>query len=144
MLWNTLSRTWGPWQELQRIQSDMSRLLSGIPAQGLPTEYPPINVYAGEDGLKLVAELPGLDPSDIDVSVVQDTLTLKGGLAPEEPEKAEMHRRERRTGRFVRSVQLPYEIESDEVEARFRNGVLEVDLPRARAARPRRIAVKNT
>jgi HSP20 family protein len=145
MPWNpfNVNHPWSPLHELQRIQSDMDRLFRTWPGESAAREHPRINLWSGESGMKLCAELPGLDPSDIDVAVVGDTVTLKGEIADAAPETGEVHRRERRTGKFVRSFQLPFEIEGGEVEARFKNGVLEVDLPRARAQRPRRIAVKN-
>jgi HSP20 family protein len=145
MAWNPFDIThpWTPLHELQRIQSDMDRLFRSWPGELAAREHPRINLWSGEDGMKLCAEMPGLGPSDIDVAVVGETVTLKGEIPDMAPETGDVHRRERRTGKFVRTFQLPFEIEGGEVEARFKNGVLEVDLPRARAQRPRRIAVKN-
>jgi len=146
MVWNTLpGSAWNPWAELARMQSELHRLLdgpSGLPAQG---EFPPVEVWRGEPGLRLFARLPGFEPDDIEVSVVGDVLTLKG-TRPEDGEREgeTWHRRERRSGRFVRSFQLPFSIEADEVRASFQNGVLVVELPRSAAEKPRRIAIEAT
>jgi len=143
MHWNNLNTTWSPWQELHRIQSELGNLFQGSSEREHPSdEYPRINVWSGENELKLQAQLPGLAPADIEINVVGDTVTLKGTRPDLAGESDEVHRRERRTGKFVRSFQLPFEIEADEVVARFEHGVLEVDLPRARAQRPRSIAVQ--
>lgn len=144
MFWNTYDNTsWSPWQELRRIQSDMQRLFEDRTAGRTPLsgEFPRLNLWTGEHGLKLVAQLPGLDAENLSLSVVGDTLTLKGARDDAAGDD-QVHRRERQSGSFTRSVQLPYEIEADEVAASFKNGVLEVDLPRARAGRPRQINVQ--
>ena len=144
MVWNTITGpAWSPWTELARVQSELHRMLDGFeraaPAQG---EFPPIEVWSGEAGLRLYARLPGFDPGDIEVSVVGDVLTLKG-TRPEEAEKdgEAWHRRERGSGRFVRSFQLPFRVEPDGVKASFQRGVLEIELPRSAADKPRRITV---
>jgi HSP20 family protein len=143
MHWNTFNTTWSPWQELHRIQSDLGNLFQGASGRERASdEYPRINVLSGENELKLQAQLPGLAPEDIEINVVGDTVTLKGARSDVAGESDEVHRRERRTGKFVRSFQLPFEIEAGEVVARFKNGVLTIDLPRAHAQRPRSIAVQ--
>jgi len=147
MVWNALMRgavpAFGsPWRELERIRDQMDRLFAdsyGPTAQ----EYPAIELWSGEDGVVMHARLPGLSPKDIDLSVVGETVTLKGERPePEGGEKGTYHRRERETGRFVRTFQLPFPVEGDAVKARFRDGMLEVELPRAVADKPRKIAVK--
>jgi HSP20 family protein len=142
MVWNPwINRTWNPWQELSRFQAEMDRVLRGAPTEG--SEHPAINLWSGENGLRMHARLPGLDAGDIELSVVGDTITLKGGREDEGPEQATFHRRERPTGRFVRTFQLPFAIEAEDVEARFVDGILDVSLPRAKSERPRKIAVKS-
>jgi HSP20 family protein len=81
--------------------------------------------------------------NDLEISVVGDTLTLRGVRAPEKLGEGEnYHRRERGSGRFTRALQLPFRIEADEVSATLKNGVLNITLPRAQADRPRKIQVK--
>lgn len=133
---------WDPWRELSRIQSDMSRLFGDVSRVFTEREHPAVRISLGEEGAILEALLPGLEPVDIEISVNQDTLTLKGGRAAEEQNgDATWHRRERRTGRFARSFHLPFAVSADAVEASFRNGVLEVHLPRSEADKPRKIQI---
>jgi HSP20 family protein len=122
------------------MQSELDRLFRGV-ERATTNEFPPIDVWSGEEGLRIFARLPGFEPSDIDVSVVGDTLTLKGARPEESEQEGSWHRRERETGRFVRTLQLPFGIEVDAVQASFERGVLDVTLPRAAAEKPRRIAV---
>jgi HSP20 family protein len=144
MVWNAYTRSaWNPWLELSRMHSELNRLFESsertAPGRG---EFPPIEVWSGEEGLKLFAELPGFESGDIEASVVGDTLTLKGTRGEEGTGDGTWHRQERATGRFVRSFQLPFAIEQDGVKASLRNGLLEVELPRAASEKPRRIAVE--
>jgi HSP20 family protein len=91
----------------------------------------------------VTAELPGFNPDDVEVSVVQNTLTLRGSRTPEELKQGETyHRRERWNGKFVRTLELPFEVDHDKVEAQFRNGVLSIRLPRAPQNLPKKITVK--
>ena len=135
------SSGWDPWRELLRLHNQMDSVFSEIPGQGAD-EFPPIDVWSGEAGLVLVAQVPGVATDDIEVTVVGDLLTLKGSRTePETGNGQNFHRRERESGRFVRTVQLPYAIEAEQVKARFKNGLLQIDLPRAASERPRKIAV---
>ena len=101
-----------------------------------------MNVWTNEDGAVVTAELPGVAPEDIDISVVNETLTVTGTRSPEEVEGATYHRRERTYGRFTRSFQLPFQIDGEKVEASFEHGVLHIHLPRSEADKPRRITIK--
>lgn len=135
-----------PWREMERMCREMNRLFADSPtgfggyaARG----YPAMNIWTNENGVIVTAELPGVKAEDIEVSVVNDTLTLTGERKPEEPgEEVTYHRRERGAGRFTRSFQLPYQIEAGKVEAKFAKGVLHIMLPRAEADKPRKIAVR--
>lgn len=133
---------WAPLRGPQRPQSEISRPAN--PARDpRSTEYPPLNVWSNEDETIVQAELPGLAADDIDISVVQNTLTLRGSRNPEGLKEGESyHRRERWTGRFVRSLELPFEVENSKVEAEYKNGMLSIKLPRAEEHRPKKIAVK--
>lgn len=127
--------------ELQRLQRDMNRLFVGIPKAA--AEYPAINVWSGKDDYVLTAELPGIDPAKLEISVVGDTLTF-GGSQDFEPltEGETYHRQERSGGRFSRTLQLPFQINGEKVTAKYDKGVLEILLPRAEAEKPRKIAIK--
>jgi HSP20 family protein len=139
------SRTPSVWDEMERIQRDMNRILSSY-QRGVHSApgFPAINIWTGEDGAILMAEIPGVSPDELDISVVGDTLTLQGERKrPEIGENAQYHRQERGYGRFSRTMQLPFPIEVDKVEAAIERGVLKMTLPRAEADRPKRISVRN-
>ena len=138
------------WRELDRLRREMDRLFTDWPRSGWggAPAYPAMNVWTNEDGAVVTAELPGVAPEDIDISVVNETLTVTGTRQPElvrerdQVEGATYHRRERSQGRFTRSFQLPFRIEAGEVKASFERGVLHITLPRAEADKPKRIEVK--
>lgn len=135
-----------PWREMERLQREMNRLFSdastGFGPRVSPS-YPAINVWTNDEGVVVTAELPGVNPDEIDISVVGDTLTLKGARQPVELKEGEkFHRQERRFGSFTRTFQLPFQVEADEVEAVFEKGVLHVSLPRAEVDKPKKIAIK--
>jgi HSP20 family protein len=135
-----------PWREMERLRRDMNRLVSGISDQDAVATpgYPSINVWTSEDGAVVTAELPGVEASDIDISVVGDTLTLSGSRGSDElDEGGTYHRRERRHGRFTRAVKIPFPAEPDGVAAVFEKGVLTISLPRLEADKPRRITVRS-
>jgi HSP20 family protein len=90
----------------------------------------------------LTAELPGVDPADIDISVKDDVVTISGERKPPETDDATVwHRRERAYGRFSRVVQLPYRVDPERIEARMGDGVLQIELHRPEADKPRRIRI---
>ena len=135
-----------PFRELRRLQDEMGRLMGAFaPAGGLATAgggFPAVNVYAGRDGIALVAELPGVEPGDLEVHAHRDTLTLRGTRRPAAEEQQAYHRRERRSGTFTRTLQLPYRVDPGRVEARLENGVLRLSLGRPEEDKPRRIEVR--
>ena len=132
-----------PWQELDRLQREMNRLFATAPQQRMAPGFPAMNVWTNQDGAMITAELPGVNPDDIDISVVGETLTLSGSRQSEElQENDRFHRRERGYGKFTRAFELPFPVEADRVEATFNKGILYVFLPRAEADKPRKISVK--
>jgi HSP20 family protein len=136
---------WDPFAEMRRMQTAMNRLLADFDTRPAPVTYPPVNVWVGDDSAVVTAELPGVAENDIDLSVREDTLTIQGRREPAvDPEKTAWHRRERAYGRFSRVVDLPFRIDPDKVQARFTNGVLEVEMHRPEADRPKRIQITNS
>ena len=133
-----------------RMQHEMDRFLSSLrpgPGSLWSTQradvYPAINVYKDAEGFIVRAEIPGTDPTSVDLEISGDTLTLRGERRPPEvPDGAAFHRREREFGRFRRSLTLPEPVDSGKATASFNNGVLEVFLPHAVQAQHRRIEVK--
>jgi len=133
--------SWTPWRDFARMQHDVDRLFEAANDSYAPG-FPAVNVFTNDDQVIVSAELPGVPADKVDISVLDDTLTIKGARAAEEqPEGAIAHRRERGTGEFSRSVRLPFRVETGAVDAKFENGILEITLPRAEADRPRRIPV---
>ena len=115
---------------------------SGATAAPAVRDFPPVNLWLGENSVVVTAELPGIGADDVDISVQGDMLTLRGERKPESADGASWHRRERVYGRFSRSIQLPFRVDHDKVKARFDNGVLEIELTRPEADKPRKISVK--
>ena len=103
--------------------------------------YPPINVFRKGDDFAIVAEVPGVRKSDLDVQVKGNTIRISGTKSVAYPERAGVHRRERLGGRFDRVVSLPVEIDPDAVQAECRDGLLALLLPRAERDKPRSIKV---
>lgn len=134
-----------PLREMRRLQDEVNRVFRDlVPATAAEVEHPPVNVWTSDEGLVLVAELPGLTPDGIDVSLHGHELVIQGERVPEEGlEGARVWRRERPTGRFSRTVALPFRVDADRIDARYAHGVLEVVLPRVAEERPVRIQVKN-
>jgi HSP20 family protein len=140
-----LYRTPSVWQEMERLRREMNRLFDGTltgAARPAPS-YPAMNVWAGEEGLIVTAEVPGVSIEDLDINVVNETLTLSGRREPEDiGEEARYHRHERGYGRFTRTIQLPFRVDSEKVDATLTNGVLRIELPRVEEEKPRKITVK--
>jgi len=106
---------------------------------------PRVNLSETDKELHITAELPGVEEKDLDVSVTRDLLTIRGEKKHEHEEKGkDFHRIERSYGSFQRSIELPAEIDADRVQASFKQGVLNITLPKTERAqaRTRRITVK--
>ena len=150
MLWQDFGRKsfFEPWEDLrgefQRMQEEMNQLFTWT---GRPSahESPPLSVWVGEDRATIAVEVPGVDPKEIDISVSGEALTIKGNRSEYDLKKNETyHRREREYGSFTRTVSLPFRVESDKVDAKFKNGILTISANRAEADRPKKIAVKSS
>jgi HSP20 family protein len=107
-----------------------------------PGVYPQVNLSEDDDNLYVKAEVPGVESGDIELSVEEDSLILRGERKIVLPEKVNLHRRERTGGVFRRKINLPARIATTKVTAEVKNGVLRVTLPKAPEAKPRAIKVK--
>ena len=132
---------WDPFAEMSRIQDRFF---------GRPTEEreyawkPAVDIYEDADGIHVKADLAGVKPEDIKVEVENKVLTISGQRKLDHDEKREgYHRVERFFGTFSRSFALADEVSSDEIDAKYENGVLNVRLPKRPAAKRREIAVKS-
>ena len=129
-----------PFREIEELQERLSRAFGGQ-ASDNRTWAPPVDVVETEQGLQFAVYLPGVDPEKVEVSSDQSTLTVKAEREAEKPEGASYHRMEGLYGTFVRSFTVPQSFELAKVQARFKNGVLYLEVPKAESAQPRRIQV---
>ena len=128
-----------PFEQLQRELESM--LERAFRTEGASALYPPVNLFDAGADYVVKAELPGVPPEDIELTVQDNTLVLRGERRlPETAQSAAYHRRERGEGQFRRVVRLPGPTEG-EPQAQFRDGVLTVRLPKASQARPRRVTI---
>ncbi len=104
---------------------------------------PNIDIAENDDEIIIKAEIPGIDPKDIDISIAGETLTIKGEKKEEMENKGKhYHRVERSYGSFTRAINLPAPVMTDKVKAEDHNGVLEITLPKMEKAKAKRITVK--
>lgn len=140
---------WEPFSELVTLRDAMDRLfeesfvrpgrLLGWPAAGTV----PVDMYQQDGNIVVKAPIPGVKPEDVDVSVVGNTLTIRGEMKEEKEVKEEnVIRRERRFGSFSRSVSLPSPVDTSKADATFENGVLTLTMPIAEEAKPKQIRIK--
>ena len=144
MLKANIRTNWDPWQEFGRIQNEMNRVFSGVSGaiRSSVAAYPPLNVHSGDDRLVITAEVAGIDPQKIDITVTGEALTIKGERPAEQiAEKEKYHRRERVSGPFSRTLELPFEVDASRTEAQYKNGILQVVLYRPEEEKPRKITV---
>ena len=141
---------WTPFRELDEIER---RLDEALGRQLLPRRWrhflaeekgwaPAIEMFEKEDKFVIKAELPGMKEEDIDISIVGDTLTIKGERKAESEVKEEdYYCCERSYGSFLRSVMLPANVNAEKIGANFEDGVLEIDLPKAAEVKPKKITI---
>ncbi|HEX8739703.1 MAG TPA: Hsp20/alpha crystallin family protein [Casimicrobiaceae bacterium] len=132
--------------ELRRLESEVDRLFSrptspsGIRAMRRGT-FPPINVGATPDRVDVYLFAAGLDPKRLDISIQQNLLAVSGERKVPVDEAANYYRQERFDGEFRRVITLPDDVDPNRVEARYRDGVLQITVQRREAVRPRQITV---
>ncbi len=138
---------WDPFQEMLNLRRTVDRLFDNASSDH---EWPQsvmwglaVDVVENKDDFIVKASIPGVNPNDLDVSYVDDTLTIKGEIKSDnEVEENQYHLRERRYGSFARSITLPVKIKGDSIQASYENGVLSLRLPKAEEVKPKRIAIK--
>lgn len=148
---NALTR-WEPMRELQTMREVMDRLFDEpflaapqIWSQRMESFPLALDVMEDENGYTVKASIPGVEPEQVEVTLTDNVLTIKGETKHEEEvEKKNYHLRERRYGSFMRQVALPMPVEADKVEATHEHGVLTLRLPKAEAVKPKKITVKTT
>jgi HSP20 family protein len=128
---------------MRQLHDEIERAFAPVMSNTGRATFPAVNMWQGEQSIALTTELPGVAPADIEISAKDDVLTISGERkVPEVGDRAVWHLRERPFGKFTRTIELPFRVDADKIEARFHNGVLEIELQRPEEDRPRRIAVK--
>ena len=146
---------WNPFEEMEAlrreidqafegygVRQDPSRRVAFLPGSS-PRRYPLVNLFEEKDKIYLEALTPGIDPQSLNVQIMHNRLTLSGEkirITPDVKPEA-FHRSERASGKFVRTIDLPVEVDESAIRAEYKNGVLVVTLPKAEKAKPKQISI---
>jgi HSP20 family protein len=146
-----------PFMDLSRWERDMERMMEDFfgrrtrpwwpetwfRTEGMELTAPAVDLYEEKDDIVVKAELPGIETNNIEVKLTDHTLTIKGEKKKEEETKEQnYYRAERSYGSFVRTLELPKDVHADKVKATFKNGILEVRLPKTEEAKTKEVKVK--
>jgi len=127
-------------RELERVFESPRGWELGLSGRGVS---PPINVFAGKDVYIVKVEMPGIAPEAIAIETAGRTLTISGKRDVSAEEDASFHRRERATGQFSRSLQLPSDLDLARAEATCKHGILTIRIPKREELKPRQISVRS-
>lgn len=143
--------SYDPFRELRSLQEDVNRLFSGSLDRGGASQMarggwmPSVDIFENKDNIVLEAELPGISPEDVNISIENNVLTLHGERKFEKKDEGDnFHRVERSYGSFTRSFTLPPTVSSENADASFENGILRLTLAKREEAKPRKIEIKAT
>jgi HSP20 family protein len=144
--WTRRPFVYGPFAELERLQGELNRLFQAVwgpeVARRPAGVSPPVNISEDADNIYVRAELPGVNPQDVDLAVAAETLTLGGKRSTEQPGTVSYHRRERESGEFQRVIALPTRIDPGNVRATAKDGILLVTCPKAEEVKPKKITIQ--
>ena len=141
---------WTPYRDIMSVRDEMNRIFNEAfgraandeSAWSSGTWSPPVDIYESDDALVIKAELPGFSKDEISIELKENTLAIKGERKREdEVKEGNYHRMERVYGAFQRSFLLPTTVDQEKVNASYRDGILELRLPKVQAAQPKRISV---
>jgi HSP20 family protein len=147
------NRLWGanmimafddPFDTLFNLQRALEARLTSDWLRDLTTSqgpFPPINVFQQGDDILAIIELPGIDKGSLQVQAQENTIRISGKKTASYPEDVSVHRRERISGEFDRTISLPVELDPDGIKAEYQDGILALLLPRAERAKPRSIKI---
>ena len=136
---------WDPFREMTQAQSQFSKLVDQVWGGRQESWLPAIDVFDAKEAVVLKAELPGMDPADIQIEVEDNVLTLKGERRfEEEVDEERYYRVERRYGSFQRSLALPQGMQAAAISASYEDGVLTITVPKVEEEKPKRIEIKAT
>lgn len=140
---------WSPFRDVVGLRDEMDRLFDNFFARSgergaFDTPWAPtVDIYETKEAVVIDAELPGMKQSDIEVSVTDNTLTIKGEKKQEKNTQEEnFHRVERIYGSFSRSFTLPVGVHAEKIKANYKDGVLKITLPKAEEVKPKQIPIE--
>jgi HSP20 family protein len=147
---------WTPWQNLETLRREINRVFEDSSMFNEPfartaflpgrsaRRYPLVNIREDRDAVYIEALSPGVDSGSLDITVLRNVLTITGEKrrVPSDVQPEAFHRSERATGKFVRSIEMPVEIDEDKVQADYQRGLLLIRLPKAEKAKPKQISVQ--
>jgi HSP20 family protein len=144
---NNLTR-WDPVRDMLTMRETMDKIFDSFfdnqTGRTTGSWSLPLDVIENEDEFVIKASIPGVKPEDLDITYTNHTLTIRGESKSErDVDEARYHLRERRYGRFERSIHLPTEVNADRIDASYDAGVLSLRLPKIEEVKPRRIAIKS-
>lgn len=142
---------WNLFREMDNLRKEMDALFNGVGSKTFETafmpgvgtqRYPKINLSEDRENFYLEALLPGIAEKDIDLTVTGNTLTLSGERLEEKSGEGQTwHRRERGSGKFLRTIELPSDVNGKKVSAEYKNGILTVTMAKAESAKPKKISI---
>lgn len=147
---------WNPWQNLEMLRREINRVFEDSSTFNEPfartaflpgrsaRRYPLVNIHEDRDAVYVEALAPGVDADSLNITVLRNVLTITGEKrrVPSDVQPEAFHRSERATGKFVRSIEMPVEIDEDKVQADYQRGLLLIRLPKAEKAKPKQISVQ--
>jgi len=141
-----LLNRWYPFYDVSKTLDEMDRIFNAVNRplglRSVPRgTFPAINLYDQGDHTVMTAEIPGVDPNDLELTVLGDTVTLKGKREDDVKDTDRYYRKERVAGEFTRTLTLPDPVDPKNVTAQYRNGVLRVTLSKAEAAKAKKIKI---
>ena|SRR5215813_641679 len=143
---------WSPYRDMLSVRDEMNRVFNEVFGRGTNDDTawfsgawsPPVDIYETDRALVIKAELPGFSKDDFSIEMKENTLVIKGERRREdEVKEGNYHRMERVYGAFQRSFLLPATVDHEKVNATYKDGILELHLPKVQAAQPKRIAVSS-
>lgn len=138
-------RVWDPWRDLADFRNELNRVFAGqrSPLTTERVDFPPVNVYSGEEALIVTATVPGFGPEDLDITVKDNTVTIKGQRDDEQLSEGESWRRHGRfSGQFAKTIELPTDVDPKCVEATLEKGILTLKLHHPEEKKPHKVAIK--
>jgi HSP20 family protein len=147
---------WNPWQNLETLRREINRVFEDSSRFNEPfartaflpgrsaRRYPLVNIHEDRDTVYVEALAPGVDAGSLNITVLRNVLTITGEKRriPSDVQPEAFHRSERATGKFVRSIEMPVQIDEDKVQADYQRGLLLIRLPKAEKAKPKQIGVQ--